>query len=60
MRLRLLVLAAVVLVALGAAVAVWAARGDAESKEPACTKTTFMVEDPTLGKVMTYNETVCD
>jgi Flp pilus assembly protein CpaB len=58
-RRRVLVLASVVLVALGAAVVVWAARGDADPKEPVCTRTTSLVPDPTTGKVMTYHETEC-
>jgi hypothetical protein len=56
---RLLALAAVVLVTLGAAVGVWASRDDGPA-EPRCTRTSFDVPDPTTGKVMSYNKTVCE
>jgi hypothetical protein len=57
---RLLAIAAVVLVALGGGVGVWASRGGDGRAEPTCTRTTFNVPDPTTGKVMSYNERVCD
>ena len=61
MRRRLLVLAIVALLALGVAVAVLAARPDRgdEGDQAACARTTFMVEDPTGPKVMTYHGDVC-
>ena len=57
---RLLAIAAVALVALGAAVGVWASRGGDGRAEPTCTRTTFAVPDPMTGKVMTYHKRVCE
>ena len=56
---RLIVLATVVLLALGVAVAVLAARPDSAREPTACTRSTFFVEDPTGPKVMTYHGDVC-
>jgi hypothetical protein len=56
---RVLALAAVVLVTLGGAVGVWAARGGDDGAKPACAQTTFAVPDPTTGKVMTYHKNRC-
>jgi hypothetical protein len=57
MRRRIVALAAAALLALGVAVAVWAARSD---DAPVCTDTTYGVPDPVNAKVMTYHRKVCD
>lgn len=63
MRLRLVVLAAVLLVTLGVAVAVWAAGGTSDSGTPGksedCEKT-ITVQDTGSPKMMEYRRQDCD
>jgi hypothetical protein len=63
LRLRLVVLAAVVMVTLGVAVAVWAAGGTSDSGTPGksedCEKT-ITVQDTGSPKMMEYHRQDCD
>ena len=59
MKKRLLVIAAAVLLALGVAVAVWAAGGTSGSGRTACAKT-ITVEDTMSPKMMEYHRADCD